>query len=38
MTMEQTTEYVPVFTGETRQRLDEILQRYPIKRAALVAA
>ncbi len=38
MTVEQTTEYVPVFTGETRQRLDEILQRYPTKRAALLAA
>ncbi len=38
MTVEQTTEYAPVFTGETRQRLDEILQRYPTKRAALLAA
>ncbi len=36
--MEQTTEYAPVFTGETRQRLEEILQRYPTKRAALLAA
>ncbi len=36
--MEQTTEYAPVFTGETRQRLDEILKRYPIKRAGLLAA
>jgi len=36
--MEQATEYVPVFTGETLQRLDEILLRYPTKRAALLAA
>ena len=38
MTMEQTTEYMPVFIGETRRRLDEILQRYPTKRAALLSA
>ena len=38
VTMEQTTEYVRVFTGETRRRLDEILKRYPTKRAALLAA
>ncbi len=36
--MEQTTEYAPVFTGDNRKRLDEVLQRYPTKRAALLAA
>jgi NADH dehydrogenase (ubiquinone) flavoprotein 2 len=33
-----TTEYQPVFTGERRRRLDEILARYPAKRAALLPA
>ena len=28
----------PVFTGERRKRLDEILQRYPTKRGALLPA
>jgi NADH-quinone oxidoreductase E subunit len=36
--MQHTTEYTPVFTGEHRKRLDEILQRYPTKRAALLPA
>jgi NADH-quinone oxidoreductase E subunit len=36
--MQHTTEYTPVFTGERRKRLDEILQRYPTKRAALLPA
>ena len=33
-----TTEYQPVFTAERRRRLDEILTRYPTKRAALLPA
>ncbi|MCZ6917441.1 MAG: NAD(P)H-dependent oxidoreductase subunit E [Gemmatimonadetes bacterium] len=36
--MEQTTEYTRVFVGDTRKALDEILTRYPTKRAALLAA
>lgn len=36
--MHQTTEYKPVFTGDRRKRLDEILRRYPTKRAALLPA
>lgn len=36
--MQHTTEYTPVFTGERRKRLDEIFQRYPTKRAALLPA
>ena len=30
--------YEPVFTGERRKRLDEILKRYPTKRGALLPA
>lgn len=36
--MEQTTDYVPVFVGATRKRLDEILERYPTRQAALLPA
>lgn len=32
------TAYQPVFTGETRKRLDEIIARYPTKHAALLPA
>ncbi len=35
---ETATEHTPVFTGQTRARLDEILTRYPTKRAALLDA
>jgi NADH-quinone oxidoreductase E subunit len=33
-----TSEYQPVFAGERRRRLDEILARYPTKRGALLPA
>jgi len=33
-----TTKHEPVFTGETRAKLDEIMGRYPTKRAALLPA
>ena len=36
--MNPTTEYTAVFAGTTRERLDEILTRYPTKRAALLPA
>ncbi len=36
--MEQTTEYTQVFVADTRKALDEIITRYPTKRAALLAA
>jgi NADH-quinone oxidoreductase E subunit len=36
--MQVTSEYEPVFTGDYRARLDEILTRYPTKRAALLPA
>jgi NADH-quinone oxidoreductase E subunit len=36
--MHETTAYEPVFTGEHRERLDEIMRRYPTKRAALLPA
>ncbi len=36
--MHQTTQYQPVFTGERREKLDEILKRYPTKAAALLPA
>lgn len=36
--MHDTGAYEPVFTGERRARLDEILARYPTKRAALLPA
>jgi NADH-quinone oxidoreductase E subunit len=36
--MHQTTDYQQVFTGERRQKLDEILSRYPNKQAALLPA
>lgn len=32
------TQYAPVFTGDARKRLDEILARYPTKQAALLPA
>jgi len=31
-------EYQPVFTGKARERLDDILSRYPTKQAALLPA
>ncbi len=36
--MEQTTAYSQVFVGDNRKRLDEVLARYPAKRAGLLAA
>ena len=36
--MHDTTAYEPVFTGERRQRLDDILARYPTKQAGLLPA
>ena len=33
-----TEEYQPVFTGPTRERLEEVLTRYPTKQAALLPA
>ncbi len=36
--MEQTTQYIQVFVGDTRKALEEILTRYPTKRAALLHA
>lgn len=36
--MKTEQEYEPVFTGERRARLDEILSRYPTKRAGLLHA
>ncbi len=36
--MHQATEYQPVFKGERRQQLDEIMRRYPTKAAALLPA
>jgi len=36
--METAETYEPVFTGERRARLDEILTRYPTKRGALLPA
>ena len=37
--MKQTTaDYQPVFAGERRRRLDEMLARYPTKRGALLPA
>jgi NADH-quinone oxidoreductase E subunit len=36
--MHETTAQEPVFTGERRERLVTILQRYPTKRAALLPA
>jgi NADH-quinone oxidoreductase E subunit len=36
--MKTTGEYQPVFTGARRQRLNELLGRYPTKRAALLPA
>lgn len=39
MTAHQTKEaYEPVFTGQPRKQLDEVLTRYPTKRAALLPA
>lgn len=34
--MQETTQYERVFTGEARDRLDELLKRYPTKQAALL--
>ena len=36
--MKDTAEYTPVFAGDNRKRLDEILERYQTKRAALLPA
>ncbi len=36
--MQQATEYQPVFKGERRKQLDEIMRRYPTKAAALLPA
>ncbi len=36
--MHETTRHEPVFTGETRARLDAVLKRYPTKQAALLPA
>ncbi len=36
--MEQTAAYSQVFVGDNRKRLDEVLARYPAKRAGLLAA
>lgn len=36
--MQETKPYERVFTGETRERLDELLKRYPTKQAALLPA
>ena len=36
--MHQATEYQPVFKGERRKQLDEIMGRYPTKAAALLPA
>lgn len=36
--MHETTTYEPVFTGERRQQLEELLQRYETKRAGLLPA
>lgn len=33
-----TTQYQPVFVGANREKLDEVLSRYPTKRAALLPA
>lgn len=36
--MHQATEYEPVFTGEQREKLNRIMERYPTKQAALLPA
>ncbi|HET7789960.1 MAG TPA: NAD(P)H-dependent oxidoreductase subunit E [Gemmatimonadales bacterium] len=36
--MSTVEEYQPVFTGKARERLDDILSRYPTKQAALLPA
>ena len=36
--METTSQYEPVFTGETKHELETVLSRYPTKRAALLPA
>jgi len=36
--MKDTAEYQPVFSGEPRERLDETLEKYPTKQAALLPA
>ncbi len=38
MTMHETTKHEALFTGDARTRLDEIMARYPTKRAALLPA
>lgn len=38
MTMHKATAYEHVFTGERKQQLDELLKRFPAKRAALLPA
>jgi NADH-quinone oxidoreductase E subunit len=36
--MQEKTDYQPVFTGEARRQLDEMLERYPNRQAALLPA
>jgi NADH:ubiquinone oxidoreductase subunit E len=36
--MQETKPYELVFTGESREKLDELLKRYPTKQAALLPA
>ena len=36
--MKATGEYEPIFAGERRKRLDDVLTCYPTKRAALLPA
>ena len=36
--MQETKQYERVFTGESREKLDELLKRYPTKQAALLPA
>ena len=36
--MQETTAYQSVFVGETRDRLEEVIKRYPTRRAALLPA
>ena len=38
MSAHQAAAYEPVFTGERKKQLDELLQRYPTKRAGLLPA
>jgi NADH-quinone oxidoreductase E subunit len=36
--MQDTKPYAPVFVGETKKKLDEVISRYPTKQAALLPA